>query len=444
MQAKGINEREIILDILLEVEKGEYLAPLIRAVFEKYAYLPKRSRSFIKLVCEGTLERQYTLDYLIDQVSKVKSKKLKPLIRQLLRMSLYQLKFMDSPPSRAIINEAVALAKKRHFNNLAGFVNAVLRRLDERPALREEDYPDMWTAYSVPEFVAELLKDKYGEEAARNCLRASLLPPRVFGRVNERLTDRESLIERLKTEGALAEAAEGFEDAIELKSYDRIFELESFREGLFTVQDLSSQLVGLVGAALAGERVLDICSAPGGKAIHIAQLARESQVLACDKSEKKKQLIDENIRRCRCENINSCVRDALEFVPEEENAYSLVLADLPCSGLGVMSRKADIRYRLKKEDIHKLALLQRQILDNAVRYVKPGGVLIYSTCTLTREENEEQYEYLTGTKGLKPVDFEELLPGSFKGLGAKEGSLQLLNGRDGTDGFYIACFRRES
>ncbi|MBR4175477.1 MAG: methyltransferase domain-containing protein, partial [Lachnospiraceae bacterium] len=254
-------------------------------------------------------------------------------------------------------------------------------------------------------------------------------------------------------------------------------ELKAFRDGLFVIQDISSQLCATVGVGAlldeayltglnvtdrkescnineevkisgndasdqAGLRVLDLCAAPGGKALHAAGLLGErGRVLARDLSMAKVNKINETLLRLGYDNVDLQVGDATVYEPSFEERFDLVMADLPCSGLGVISRKPEIKYRLKPEDIDSLAALQRSILDNAVRYVKKGGLLLYSTCTLTAKENVGQYEYLKTQKGLESVDMDAYLPEAFRGRTGDKGFLQLIQGVDDTDGFFISLYR---
>ncbi len=433
-----VNERELILDILLENERGTFLNLIIRQVLDKYDYLPDHSRSFIKAVSEGTVERRITLDYFIDRVSSVKVKKMKPLVRQLMRMSLYQLMYMDSVPSSAVINEAVKLAKKRKFSNLSGFVNGVLRNLDRMDFDEIEGELSLSQRYSCPEWIVDMFTSEYGIEMAEKMLASSLerapLTVRPVG------ITADELIEKLAEEGVAAAHHEVLGSAVVLPEGTVPGRLSSFVDGYCTVQDAASQLSVLVAAPEKGNVCIDLCAAPGGKAAYLAQLLNGTgHVSARDQSENKTELIEDTIERLGLENIDTLVWDARTLRDEDIESADIVFADLPCSGLGVLGRKSDVKYRVRPEDIEELAALQREILDTAVRYVKKGGTLIYSTCTVSPQENRDQFEYIKSL-GLEPVDFDDCLPPQLKGRG--EGQLQLLQGTFGCDGFFISKFRK--
>lgn len=231
--------------------------------------------------------------------------------------------------------------------------------------------------------------------------------------------------------------------AFEISGYDTLERIAAFREGRFSPQDVSSMLAVEAAAPKGNDLVLDVCAAPGGKCLHAAQRLLGGRVRAFDLTEQKAELIRENVKRCGAENITVSVRDALVLCEEDIGKADVVLADLPCSGLGVIGRKTDIKYKTKKEDIKQLAALQRRLLSVVQAYVKPGGILLYSTCTIAREENEDNREWFLANFPFEPVSLE----GCFKeGLctdSLGEGYLQLLPGVHGTDGFFLAKFCRK-
>lgn len=431
-----VNEREIVLDILIEVSKGEYLNRLIKQVQDKYAYLPTHSRAFIKAVSEGTIERRITLDYIINQVSSVKVNKMKPLIRELMRMSVYQLKFMDQVPSSAAINEAVKLARKRHFNNLSGFVNGVLRNIDrmELPT----DYPDLSTEFSCPSWLVVFFQENYGTEVTKEILQASLTVPPLIGRFAKN-TSMDKIGELNISYSAHDTVPGAFVfDNVEAK------DLRNALNNGLVIQDAASQLSLLVSGIKPGDIVVDLCAAPGGKSLYAADMVESDSglVISRDISDMKVALIEENVCRLGLHNIKTEIWDATE--PDEKlfDKADVVIADLPCSGLGVISRKTDLKYRVMREDLDSLALLQRQILDVAVRYVKPGGILLYSTCTMNPAENEEQVKYIIENYDFETVSIEEDLPEFYRGRTGMDGYLQLRLGIDKCDGFFISKMKR--
>ena len=440
------DERELSLDILIEVSKGKFLNSAIEECFAVHT-LDQRQKSFIKALCDGVTERALTLDYLIGRQLKTPMGKVKPAVRQILRMGAYQLKFMDAVPDYAAINECVKLTARRVSPSLKGFVNGVLRSVlkDETGLDAIEDQSIRW---SCPGWIIDELRAYPGDEYVDRILKASLEKPELYARVNASMV--EHVLKVLGDEGVVCEKSPLAGGAFVIKeTLVPLTELKAFKEGLFVLQDISSQLCAAVGVGAipdenpAGLRVLDLCAAPGGKALHVAGLlGSRGRVLARDLSMAKVSKINETLLRLGYDNVDLQVGDATVFEPSFEEQFDLVIADLPCSGLGVISRKPEIKYRLKPEDIDSLAALQRSILDNAVRYVKKGGFLLYSTCTLTRMENVEQYEYLKTQKGLESVDMDAYLPEAFRGRTGDKGFLQLIQGADDTDGFFISLYRK--
>lgn len=443
MTNTATNTRELILSILLEVNKeGEYSHIAIRNVLEKYQYLDAKDRSFIKIVSEGTLERQITIDYIISQFSKVPVKKMKPVIRELLRMSVYQMKYMDQVPVSAICNEAVKLAEKKGFRTLKGFVNGVLRNIAR--GLETIEPPNLSIRYSMPEWIVSLWTKEYGEEQAEKMLESSLQKSPTIIRCNHVKNEPKELQQILEQEGVTVLATPFFQDTFEIHDFDYLASLKSFQEGRFAVQDLSSVLVGVVAAPKAGQTVIDVCAAPGGKSFHIADLMKNTGVIkARDLTEYKTDLIEENKKRLGITCVEACVQDALVKLPEDKETADLVIADLPCSGLGVLRRKNDLKMKASAEKIAELAVLQQQILSNIAEMVKPGGILIYSTCTVTSQENLDNRAYILEHLPFEAVSMEEELPEELQGGTGREGYIQLLQGVHPCDGFFLSKYRKK-
>ena len=308
MTTDSVNTRELILEILLEVtERGQYSHLVIRSVLEKYQYLDKRERAFLTRVAEGTIQRQIELDYILDQFSKVKVRKMKPVIRAILRMGVYQLKYMDSVPASAACNEAVKLAKKKGFGQLSGFVNGVLRGvsrgLDQLTYPKESvDAVKAWSVcYSMPEWIVAQWIGDYGKERTKEILAASLLEAPITVRTNlERITP-EALAERFKEEGVTAvpldtEKYPGLSYAYTIFGFDHLNGLSSFQEGLFYVQDISSMMVAEYAAPKEGDHCIDVCAAPGGKATELgAKLKGEGVLIANDISNSRAKGLLKNI-----------------------------------------------------------------------------------------------------------------------------------------------------
>ncbi len=447
-----MNLRELVLDMLMELEKGKvYSNILIRNVLDKYDYLPVKDKAFIKRVTEGVLERRIQIDYVINAYSKISVEKMKPLIRNLLRMSVYQLLFMDGVPDSAVCNEAVKLAAKRKFQSLKGFVNGVLRniaRRKEEPAPDKEEHPIEYLSviYSMPEhFINDWMKT-YGEERTEKMLQAMLEVHPVTIRLKETLSvkEKEALFLEMGKRGIEAEEHPYLPYAYRLLHVDGVRNIPGFNQGLFAVQDVSSMLCVECAGIKEGSFVVDVCAAPGGKSLHGAEKAgKTGQVLARDISDAKVALIEENVRRQRFDNIKTEVFDALEYDGTLEEKADVVLADVPCSGLGILGRKRDIKYNMTQEMLSQLPEMQREILSTVWRYVKPGGILVYSTCTIRREENEENAKWFLENFPFTAEDISGRVRQIPQAETAVEGFLQLLPGIHETDGFFIGVFRRE-
>ena len=445
--------REIILDILLSMEKeGAFDSVAVRRTLEKNDNLPKREKAFIKRVAEGTVERLIELDYILNQISSVPVPKMKPPVRALLRMSAYQLLYMDGVPDAAVCSEAVRLAQKRHFTTLKGFVNGVLRNVARKKG--EIAYPDPETdwvgavsvRYSMPEFLVRLWERDYGRERTEGMCRALLLTKPVSIRVSESLPPErlEALVSAWQRDGICCERHPYLPYAWNCRNVEGLSKLAGFAEGLVTVQDASSMLVTECAGVRQGDFVLDVCAAPGGKSLHAAcKLRGSGRVEARDVSAEKVSLLAENIARMRAENVDVKVWDARCFDGTLEGKADILYLDVPCSGLGVLGKKRDIKYHLTEEGLADLVKLQREIISACWRYVKPGGVVLYSTCTVHLAENEDQVRWMCGMFPLAPESLNPYLPEVLRCEEAERGMLQLTPGVHDCDGFFLARLRRE-
>lgn len=444
-----INIREEALDTLIDMEKNRKMSHLaIGDALLRLKFAPKQDRAFFTLLCEGVTERRLYLDYVLDSFSKTKMKKCKPLIRNLLRLSAYQILFTHVRDAAAC-SEAVNLAKKRGFRNLSGFVNGVLRSLiRQKDALslpdREEDpFGYLSVRYSVPVWIVRLLAEQYGKERTERMLASFLQTKPLTVRTCLSRTTPEALRGSLEESGVTVESGNCFPSAMQISGYNHLTKLTAFRKGWFVVQDESSMFPVEISGMKRGDRVLDLCAAPGGKTFHAADRVGEGgRVIARDLTEYKKDLLQENNDRMRYSQVEIEQWDARQFDARLESSMDVVLADLPCSGLGIMGRKNDIKYRLEEGQLAELVTLQREILSVAWRYVKPGGVLIFSTCTLNQGENVENVRWITENTPLRSVSVEERLPERFRGRTGKKGYLQLIPGEDGCDGFFVSAFAR--
>ena len=451
-----INEREIALDVLMEInEREQYIHVLLNDALRKYQYLDKNERAFITRLVKGTMERRMTLDYVINQVSSVRVNKMKPLIRNLMRMSVYQMMYMEQVPVSAVCNEAVKLAKKRHFTNLSGFVNGVLRNISRQ--IPEMELPDDYSVrYSVPQELVNMLKNSYGEGTMKLILGSFLKDSKVSAVVNTVKITKAELMERLTAQGIEVTDAPYVENAFIMSDYNYLEEIPEFIDGMFQIQDISSMLAGMIASPGKDSTVIDVCAAPGGKSIFAALMMEGTgHVISRDVSEKKTEQIDENVQRLGLDNISVETADALEHYLADEEKADMLLADVPCSGLGIIGRKPDIKYNVSREKLDGIVRLQRNIIDSVCSYVKHGGYLVYSTCTLNPKENEENVRYIM-EKGFVAENITELLPKRLiedaKRAGenyydklindASGGMLTLIPGVYECDGFFVAKLKR--
>lgn len=449
-----INTRNIILDILIEInEKGAYSDKILGAALRKYQYLPHGDRAFISRTVMGSVERRLTLDYVADGFSKVPVAKMKPVIRNILRMSIYQLLYMGGVEDFAACGEAVKLAEKRGFSSLKGFVNGILRNIARARDKKELPMPDvkdrpafLSVKYSTPEWIVDKWIRAYGEEDAEKILASQYEERPLTIRCNtSRITPGE-LAESLRSHGIRVQDTPFLPEALYIEDYDYLEKTEEFRDGLFSVQDISSMLVGHAAKPAPGAYVIDLCAAPGGKSLHIAELLKGTgHVEARDITEAKVSLIEEGIKRLGLRNISASAADARLRDGALAGKADVVIADLPCSGLGIIGRKPDIKYNASPEGCAELAGLQREILAAATEYVKPGGLLVYSTCTLNPEENTGNAVWFAENFDFEPEPAALNEFGDIRPRDTGRGFSELLPGVSGSgfDGFFIAVFRRK-
>ena len=397
-----------------------------------------RDASFVSALFYGVIERKITLDYIISRLSSIRLKKIDPQILNILRMGVYQMYFMDKVPESAAVNESVKLSKKVYNGRFSAFANAVLRSAGrERKNIK---YPPenkitefLSVKYSCPEKLVEHFIKSCGRESAEGILKKSLTAPPVVVRVNSNLMKTEELIQRLERRGVKAKCFTDIPYALELSEVGSIEALDEHKNGYFHVQDISSQLCCHALSPDSGDKVADVCAAPGGKTYTIAQMMEgKGEILACDKYPEKQRLIESGAKRLGLDNIKTIVRDAAgERLPE---MYDKILVDAPCSGLGVIRRKPEIKY---KDFESNLPEIQLEILENSSKYVKKGGIMVYSTCTINPSENEDVVnDFLEKNKDFSLLEKELPIVG-------KTSMITLLPHLYDTDGFFIAIMTRK-
>ena len=336
-KAPEVNLRNIVLNMLLENNKGRLSHLIVKDTLDENKNLDKNQRAFITRLFQGTIERTIEEDYIINLFSKTKVNKMKPVIRYILRMSVYQLKYMDSVPESAVCNEAVKLAKKRKFSNLSGFVNGVVRNIARN--MDSIKYPEkenerLEIEYSMPLWIVDMWIERFGIETTKNILKSVYNKKTTTIRVNTSKTTVDEVVVRLENEGAKVKRSTLYSNALEISDYNQIADFYDFNKGNIVVQNLSSMFVGMAANPKEGDYIIDVCAAPGGKSLHIADLIHhKGKIRARDLTEYKVGLINENIKRTGFNCIFAECKDATKLDKNVIGKADIVIADLPCSGL---------------------------------------------------------------------------------------------------------------
>lgn len=416
------NPRKIAASLLTKIERDNAYSNIALSSALKETDLSDEDKRLVSRLVYGVLDRKITLDYILSDFMKTPIKKTAPFTLSVLRSALYQIMYMDKIPDSAAVNEAVKLIKKSKENRNAGFVNAVLRSAlrSERALPDGTDSTALSIKYSCPLWIIDSFISDYGTNTAVNLLEESLNSPPVVLRVNTVKTTTEELAEILKSEGITVGLTDT-DNALILEKGANIEKSKAYKNGLFYIQDSASQKAVAMLSPKPNERVLDICSAPGGKSFLLAQLMEnKGEIVSCDLYEHKIKLIKASAERLGLDIINPKINDATVF-NSNLGEFDTVLCDVPCSGLGVIRRKPEIKYK-SLCDFSELEKIQYSILENTAKYLKNGGKLMYSTCTLRKAENEEQV-----AKFLKNYpDFSKTYEHTF------------MPHTDNTDGFYCA------
>ncbi len=441
------NARTAALSALLHVDVNEGYSNIVLDKTLASFPMEPRDKALASALFYGVLERRITLDYMLSKFSKTTLSKLDAKVLEILRLGAYQILYMEKIPKSAAVNEAVILAKENKLVKASGFINAVLRSLLRNldalklPDAEKEPTAYLSVKYSYPEWLIGLWQKEYGPDCAIGLLESSLNRPPVFARVNNTLISTENLIEKLTAEGVKATPITWLDHAISLEQTGAISESECFREGLFHIQDLSSQLCCALLNPLPGQRVIDVCSAPGGKAFTAAErMGNEGELLAFDQYKGKVRLIRQGAQRLQLSVIQAEVRDAAGPAQSLEQA-DRVLCDAPCSGLGIIRRKPEIRYK-SQSSLDSLPDLQYRIVCKSSKLVKSGGILIYSTCTLNPKENDEvAAKFLANNEDFRPYRLS--LPDALvRAVKEPEHQITMMPHIHGTDGFFIAAFQK--
>ena len=434
--------RETALNALIACRKSGAWSNGVLKEYTARDRLDSRDAALAARLCYGVLQNRGKLDFYLDQLLTGKRKDLHPVVRDILHLGLYQLCEMDKIPESAAVNESVTLAKKYCKNPKAGaLVNGVLRSaVRTKGTLKEPtSYADR---YSHPDELISLLKANLPKGKLEPMLIADNAAPQTVVQVNTLRTTAEELARRLEGEGVTAFPHDWMKDCLVLSGTGSLEQLPAFREGLFYVQDPAAKLSVLCARLPeSGARVLDCCAAPGGKSFAAAiAMGGRGSIVSCDVHGHKTALIENGAARLGLTNITAKQQDATQLVPEWVDSMDAVIADVPCSGLGIIRKKPDIRYK-NLEELAQLPALQERILETQASYVKPGGVLLYSTCTVLKRENEDVVSAFLENHGdfsPEPLELPPVFPKNETGM------LTLIPGDYDTDGFFICRLRRKA
>ena len=428
--------------LIMIVEKKQYSHNILNMLNDKYAYLKKEDRAFISRLVHGTLDYLLQIDYIISLYSKVTIKKMKPFIRNILRISIYQILYMDRVPDSAACNEAVKIVSKKGFFGLKSFVNAILRAVARD---KEKLNFDMLSLkYSMPDWIIELIKESTDIDNIEEVLKAFIDDDYLSVRLNDSISNIDVFIDSLKHRGIEVLKSTTCDRVIKIKGFDRISDLEFLNRKEAYIQDASSALAIQALDIKKDSIVFDVCAAPGGNSINVLDvLSGRGSLYSFDISDIKVEKLKSNISMySRYTNFIINKADAGVYNEEYLGKADFIVADLPCSGLGIIGKKADIKLNITEDISKELADVQLNILNNVSRYLKKGGKLLFSTCTISHYENTDNvYRFLAANSNFSICDFSSKVPEKFKEK-AKKGYLQLVPGRDDCDGFFISIFEK--
>jgi 16S rRNA (cytosine967-C5)-methyltransferase len=438
--------RACALDTLEKWHKASAFSNLLLHQQLQKSDLENRDKRLVTEIVYGTIQRQNTLDFIINEL--VKKKTVDMWVRQLLQLSLYQFIYLDKIPERAIVHEAVEIAKWRGNLGVSKFVNGVLRsflrKQSELKFTAQSTIKDRSLLYSFPLWLVSHLTEAYGKETADLVMEACNQPPKVSVRINTLQTDRETFMAHWQREGLHVEASSINLDGVIVSGIGNAANHIGYRQGDFTVQDESSMLVASLLAPHPGMQILDACAAPGGKTTHLAEkMNNQGSILALDIHKHKVKLIESNAKRLGISIIQTKALDVRKL--EDTKLYDAVLLDAPCSGFGVIPRKPDIKWRKSEAEIEQLVLIQQQLLESVASKVKSGGILMYSTCTWTLEENHKQIAQFLDNhpEYFHDPAFLASLPENVREKAIiTDGTVQILPHHFHSDGFFIAKLRK--
>lgn len=443
-----VNPREVALTILVDINEKNAYSNIQLNKMDKDMDL--RDENLVREIVYGIIENKLYIDHIISKASKIRLKKIHPFILEILRMGIYQILFMDKIPNSAAVNESVKLAKKYGHKGTIGYVNGILRAITrDSEKFTHIDKGDKINYISIkfshPKWMVERWVKEFGIDFTEKLCKANNETPSLNIRVNTLKTNKKELISNLTNKGIKLREALYADDCLIIDEANNITSLQEFKDGLFTIQDESSMLVAQVMDPIEDSTVLDVCSAPGGKSTHIAQfMGNRGKIISRDIFDHKIKLIQENSKRLGIDIINVENHDAMAKDEKLIGKIDYLLLDAPCSGLGLIRRKPEIKWNRTEEDISKLSELQYDIISNVKDYVKPGGILIYSTCTIEKDENINIINrFINENPDFKLVRLDDKFKYKENLSTLKDGYIQLFPHLHNTDGFFIAKLVKE-
>lgn len=445
-----MDERETSIYILDEILNNKaYNNIILKKTLDKNNLFNNIQKSFITEIVNGTLRNLIFIDFVINQFSNTKTSKMKPFILNILRISVYQIMFMNKVPISAACNEAVKLAKKRGFINLSGFVNGILRNISRN--INNINFPDesknkvdfLSVKYSFPKWIIEYWLEFLSYKDVKKICENSVKSPKINICINTVITDYKEIINKFENNNI--EIDKGIlENSFYINKINDITKNNEFKKGYFHVMNESSMLSVNILNPKENSIVIDICAAPGGKSFYCAYLMNnKGKIISRDIYEHKIDLIKDSAKRLKLDIIDAQLKDAAKFYKEDENIADYIIADVPCSGFGLLRKKPDIKYTKSIDDIKNLVSLQREILKNCWKYVKTGGTLVYSTCTISKMENLDNVNWFCENYPFELVDISDFIPKDLECSTAKDGYIQILPDTAQTDGFFIAKMIRK-
>ncbi len=441
------NARKLALKALYKIEEENAYSNIVldNILNENRKNLSQKDIKFISELVYGITTWRLTLDCIIQSYSKIKIKKMSKWVINILRLGTYQIVFLDKIPKSAAVNESVNLCKK-YANKSMGFVNAILRKISKDDFEKIKNMPNskekISKLTSMPIWIVEELLKEFSYEEVETICKNSNLKPKITIRVNKLNTTKEELKEKLQKYNINAQ--DGIlEDFMYLKNVSNITKLKEYEEGLFTLQDESAGLTALILNPKENEKVLDCCSAPGGKTTYMAELMKnKGELTAWELYKNRLNKVKENAKRLKINIIETKKQDASIFKEEYINKFDKILIDAPCLGLGVIKRKPDIKWQRKPEDIEEITKIQKQILNTVSKYLKKDGILVYSTCSIIKQENDKIIQEFTKENNF---DYEEIKIKNlenFKNKIEEKGMVKLYPSQN-YDGFFICKLRKK-